>query len=300
MSEAIPNVPAKTKGKAKIVKLNKELKTLQIAYVPANSVKPNSYNPNRQSDHDFHLLIKSMLEDGFTQPIVLQSATNEIIDGEHRWTGWIVCEWIRRNNLNIDTDEGEAICRSLRDDRLGKLKQMPDLQLPVVKTEMTPEQMRIATLRHNRARGSEDYELTAQVLKDLRELGALDWAQDSLNMDDVELQRLLEDTSAPDALAADSYSDAWAPGEDGRDKDTGAAAASMTPQAVEEVRKTEERVAKAKTEEERIQIQKETDIYRLALVFSGQEAVDVKAALGDRPAVRLLELCRADLKNDTR
>ena len=71
--------------KSNVAKQYKTLETLQIQYVSPTDVKPNSYNPNRQSDRDFELLLKSMKEDGFTQPVIVQKSTSEIVDGEHRW-----------------------------------------------------------------------------------------------------------------------------------------------------------------------------------------------------------------------
>lgn len=133
------------KSKIAIADRAHALERLKIEYVSTDMLKPNTYNPNRQSAHDFELLLRSITEDGFTQPIItLPDLT--IVDGEHRW----------------------------RAARHLELK-----QVPIVKVDMTPEQMRIATLRHNRARGSEDITLAAEVLRDLRELGALDWATES-------------------------------------------------------------------------------------------------------------------------
>ena len=56
---------ARTKGKAAVEKKNVKLEKLVIEYVSVDDIKPNSYNPNRQSAHDFDLLKKSMSEDGF-------------------------------------------------------------------------------------------------------------------------------------------------------------------------------------------------------------------------------------------
>jgi ParB-like chromosome segregation protein Spo0J len=290
---------AKDKGRKAIEKKNRALERLVIEYVPANSIRPNAYNPNRQSDHDFELLCRSMQEDGFTQPIVCQQETREFVDGEHRWTGWIVVNALQRRGLPITTEN----CRAMREKRLEVLAEMPDLELPVVFTDMTPEQMRIATLRHNRARGSEDIELTAQVLRDLQALGAIDWAQDSLMLDDVELNRLLEDFPAPEALAAEEYSPAWEPTDklDGQTEETvvrdGNAPGhvivqAMTPAAIEARREEERRYAQAKTEEEKRIVKQESQLYRVHLVFAGEEAAVVSEVLGDKPAEMLLTLCR--------
>tara|TARA_Y100001963_G_C6751008_1_gene434213 strand:+ start:854 stop:1735 length:882 start_codon:yes stop_codon:yes gene_type:complete len=268
-----------SKTKKAVNKTNKVLKKLSVEYVNINDLKPNDYNPNRQSDHDFELLLKSMEEDGFTQPIVaLDDLT--IVDGEHRWRA--------ANTLGYE-------------------------QVPVVKTSMTVEQMKIATLRHNRARGSEDIELTAQVLRDLEELGAIEWAQDSLMLDDTELNRLLDDIPAPDAFMDEEFAEAWEPsdtddeekvitspdsrvtqGSQGEEINT-----AMTVQAIEKQREQEKKLAEAKTEEDRKKLAMESKFYRLSLIFSGDESDIVKEALGKQPAVRLVEWCKRHLEEQS-
>jgi hypothetical protein len=177
-------------------------------------------------------------------------------------------------------------------------------EIPVVFTDMDATQMRVATLRHNRARGSEDIELVAQILRDFEKLGSLEWAQDSLMLEDIEIQRLLEDISAPDALAAEQFSGAWEPegthhaSEDGHERSIGGAPAyeGSTPNAIERQRAGEKALASAKTDEERQAVLRDRDIYRIALTFTDEEAQIVKKALGDRPAETLLTLCKAEIE----
>lgn len=73
----------KRKGKKTVEKKNQVLERLKIEYVSVDSIRPNDYNPNRQSDHEFELLLKSMQEDGFTQPILCHKS-RVFVDGEHR------------------------------------------------------------------------------------------------------------------------------------------------------------------------------------------------------------------------
>jgi ParB-like chromosome segregation protein Spo0J len=267
---------AERKGRKKVEKMNERLERLEVEYVPIDWPKPNDYNPNRQSEHDFELLLRSMEEDGFTTPIpVLPDGT--IVDGEHRWRAAM---------------------------RLGYS------EIPVVKTPMTPEQAKIATLRHNRARGSEDLELSVQVLRDLQELGAMEWAQDSLIISDLELQRLLEDIPAPEAMAADAYGDAWNPDKthssthemtlEGREQDEGDSGTWVyagTASAVDAARERERQLREAKTDEQREIIKKDSakDFYRVSLTFYGDEASVVKRALGSAPAEALSSFCRKEL-----
>jgi ParB-like chromosome segregation protein Spo0J len=270
------------KGRAEVERNAQQLKRLDVTYIPVANIQANKYNPNRQSEHDFNLLKKSMDEDGFTQPVVAIriDATHltdpkfstytegdiVIVDGEHRW-------------------------RAAYD--LG-LK-----EIPVVIVPMSVEQMRIATLRHNRARGTEDYELSADVLRDLEALGALGWAQDSLQITDAELTALLSEEPAPLALADDDFSESWVPGTETRDNlafrtDSNQ---SLTPQAVASIRQAEQLALQAHTEEERVQARKDADIYRVVLTFSGEEGRTVKAVLGTTPATTLVTLCTNILAN---
>jgi len=265
---------AKFKGKAQVEKKNEVLKALDVQYITHDRIVPNTYNPNRQSEDEFELLKRSMTEDGFTQPIVCvqhedQKGMFRIVDGEHRWR----CS-----------------------------KELGYAEIPIVVTPMTMEQARIATLRHNRARGSEDIELTANVLRDLETLGALDWAQDSLMMDDLELQRMLDDIPAPDAMAGEEWSGAWIPSDNDSAEDgvegvehktnDGVMVKSLTVEALNRQREVEQIVANAKTEEERKMAVQEANFYRLNLVFSGEEADTVKKALGQNPAEQLLAFCK--------
>jgi len=108
----------------------KERKNLEIEYVPLLSLNPNTYNPNRHSVQSFNLLIKSICLFGFTQPIVARKGTNEIIDGEHRW-------------------------------RVASILDIENI--PVTFIELTDEEMRLATIIHNKARGTEDAELINKI-----------------------------------------------------------------------------------------------------------------------------------------
>lgn len=248
------------RGQAAIEKQNQALETLAIEYVPTGEVIPNDYNPNRQNDHEFALLCKSMSEDGFTQP-VLVGTDGKIVDGEHRWRA--------AQHLGLE-------------------------RIPIVRVPMEGAQARIATLRHNRARGTEDVELSVAVLRDLQQLGALEWAADSLEIDDGELNRLLEDVPAPEDLAGEDFSEAWEPDRDGA---LGAGAGEgtsndATPAALAANRETEARMRAARTSEERAAVQRDRDVYRVVLSYTGDEAAIVRDYLGDTAALTLLRAAR--------
>ncbi len=276
MTEKV-SAAAQRKGRAAVEKKAQALNRLEVKYVPADHVTPNSYNPNRQSDAEFNLLIKSITEDGFTQPIVVvrtegQEDRYTIVDGEHRFRAAV---------------------------RLGYA------EVPVAIAPMTLEQARIATLRHNRARGSEDIELATAVLRDLEAVGALGWAQDSLGLSQVEVDRLLQDIGAPEALAAEDFSPAWNPTPPQaitNDANTHAPASSggesmmsgQTLAASDALREREKAVSEAKTVEDKRKAAEESKVFRLSVIFADAEADVVKAVLGDSPAAGILRLCQEE------
>lgn len=262
---------AQRKGRAKVEKRARALQRLEVVYVPVDSIRPNKYNSNVQSARDFELLCKSIQEDGFDQPVIVHKATSEIVDGEHRWRA---------------------------------AKRVGMVELPVVFSDMDEVQRRIATLRHNRARGDEELETTVALLRDLDAMGAADWAKDSLDMEDLEWTRLLEDIPATD-LAAEEYTEGWEPERATTETDSagsetetaelpgqGEREGAMTEAAEATMRERQERIRMARTEEEREKAKADLDVYRITLVFSGKEAELIKAVLGHRPAQALLVLCR--------
>jgi ParB/RepB/Spo0J family partition protein len=243
-----------------VEKNNNVLENLEIDYLPVDSIKPNSYNPNRQSEHDFELLCKSIQADGFTQPIVVLKESKTIVDGEHRWRA----------------------CKALG-----------HKEVPCVLVDMTEEQMRIATLRHNRARGKEVQSLAADVLRSLAAEGALDFAKDELGLDNTEVSRLLADSQAIEleSLNADVGEDLLGP--DGKGLTDGDRETGVDTEA-DQTRAKERLLAAAKSAEEKAM--SDTDrSYRLTLMYTETEAKVVKGILGSHKAEiseRLLHLCR--------
>lgn len=140
--------------------------SMVIVEVKTVDLVPNAYNPNQQSDTDFALLCKSIQEDGFTLPVIVNdgkldaSLKNMIIDGEHRW-------------------------------RAAHVLEMPTV--PVVYKSLGQADMRASTIRHNKARGHHDPLMDAQLLNQLTKQGlsTSDMAE-QLNIDPVELDVMLD------------------------------------------------------------------------------------------------------------
>lgn len=233
------------------------LQELQVEYVSASELKPNEYNPNRQTEDEFEMLKASMREDGFTQPILcLQDGT--IVDGEHRWRA--------AQELGYE-------------------------RVPVVKVSMTEAQRRIATMRHNRARGQDDTSLVGALFLDLEKLGALDWAQEALRLSDEEVRRLvaMADTVAEDLSRGHEFSQAWEPVE--------RSTYQPPPKLEEHISYSrpvpaEELVANATSDKDGSEPERVPEpMTRRQYVITLSEAEVVDRVLGEQAARRLYELC---------
>lgn len=137
----------------------------RIVSVPVLQLRENFYNPNQQSVNDFDLLVKSIQEDGFTLPVIVNDGSIDpdlkdmIIDGEHRW-------------------------------RAAQVLEMDEI--PVIYKAMDQAGMRVSTIRHNQARGHHDAMMEANVLRSLSESLTLDEMTEALNIDPVELNVMLD------------------------------------------------------------------------------------------------------------
>ena len=129
-------------------------------------------------------------------------------------------------------------------------------------------------------------------------------------LSDVEIERMLEDAPVPDVLGDEEWTEAWEPesagqSSDGEMTDTvetqvldgssggeGKVITASTVGAVNAQREKEKKIAEATTAEERQMIKKDSDIFKIYLSFTGDEAILVKEVLGDRAAEKLVELCQ--------
>lgn len=181
------------------------LHVLTDTVMPVTNIKPNKYNPNRQSDDEFLMLCNSIREDGFTDAVLVNTDMS-IIDGEHRWTAAIVVHHLLSTGQTI----------SLSSTRAARLKRQeimdPNLMIPVKILDKDEIQRRISTQRHNKARGHDDIELAAQMFRELEAMGGLDDAIKGLDMTDEEVSRLLSyGDSILDHFPGDEPSVAWEP-----------------------------------------------------------------------------------------
>ena len=169
------------------VKIPKTQPINKIQWVPRASIKPNGYNPNAVPPPEFKLLKISLVEDGWTQPIVVDKDTGVIIDGEHRWT------------VAADPDVAKLT---------GGL-------VPVVKIKGDLCHRMMSTIRHNRARGEHGVLPMAEIVRSLLDNGHdREDVMFYLQMEAEEVDRLYERAGVPEKVArkATGFGEGWIPG----------------------------------------------------------------------------------------
>lgn len=155
-----------------------------VRWVPTTQVHANDYNPNSVAPPEMELLLLSIQEDGYTQPIVTwQTGPDEyeVIDGFHRY-------------------------------RIGVERlHLTHLPIVVVNQERTERGDRIAsTIRHNRARGKHQVGAMSDIVQ---ELSKRNWSEAKiareLGMEPDEVLRLKQITGLAELFADREFSEAW-------------------------------------------------------------------------------------------
>lgn len=163
-----------------------------VQWLPRAEIMPNDYNPNKMPPNEFELLKISILEDGWTQPIVLfedEQGRRYIVDGEHRW----------------QVSEHPAIA-----ELTGGL-------VPVVFIRGNLSHRMMSTIRHNRARGEHSVLSMAEIVKNLIEAGHdKEQIMFLLQMEDEEVERLAERAGVPSVVAREhqAFNSGWVPGKE--------------------------------------------------------------------------------------
>lgn len=163
-----------------------------IIAVPIEKIIPNTYNPNNVAPPEMKLLYDSIKSDGYTMPIVCYYAKEKdvyiIVDGFHRYRVMLEYPDIYKREKGL---------------------------LPVSVIDKPLDQRMASTIRHNRARGSHDVDLMANIIKELHELGRSDaWISRHLGMDKDEILRLKQITGLAALFKEIKFGKAWVPSEE--------------------------------------------------------------------------------------
>ena len=159
-----------------------------VQWVKADKVIANDYNPNAVAPPEMELLHTSILEDGYTQPIVVwyHDGIYEVVDGFHR------------NRVGKEYAD-------IRERIFGYLP------VVVINNDREDKGDRIAsTIRHNRARGKHKVEAMSDIVVELKRRN---WSDKKiakeLGMDADEVLRLSQITGLAEMFADRDFSQAW-------------------------------------------------------------------------------------------
>lgn len=161
-----------------------------VLWVKNDKVTSNDYNPNKVAPPEMKLLETSIVNDGYTQPIVTWINADkkkvEVIDGFHR------------NRVGKES--------SIVRDRVHSY-----LPIVVIRKEQEGKNDRIAsTIRHNRARGKHQVDAMSEIVLELKNRN---WKNDriarELGMDEEEILRLCQISGLQDIFKDDDFSKSW-------------------------------------------------------------------------------------------
>jgi len=159
-----------------------------VLWQKSSSVHANDYNPNSVAPPEMELLKQSILEDGYTQPIVSFNDGDKIIvvDGFHRNRVGRECKEV------TEKIHGYLPVVNINEWKSGKSDRMA------------------STIRHNRARGSHNIELMSTIVTELVEMGKGDaWICQHIGMSKDELLRMKQITGLASLFQNKSFSKAW-------------------------------------------------------------------------------------------
>ena len=159
-----------------------------VVWERIGSIIANDYNPNAVAPPEMKLLEHSILEDGYTQPIVSWSVNGhyEVVDGFHR------------NRVGRESTRVKERIHGY-------------LPLAVINQERSGRNDRIAaTIRHNRARGKHQVEAMSDIVVELKRRN---WSDSrigkELGMDQDEVLRLCQVSGLTEVFADTDFSQAW-------------------------------------------------------------------------------------------
>lgn len=139
----------------------------RVRWIPLEQVAANDYNPNSVARDELKLLQLSILNDGYTQPVVTfydsESDTYVIVDGFHRY---FCC----KSNPEIRARTGGRV--------------------PVVVIDKSMADRMASTVRHNRARGKHSVEGMSDLVFKMLEQGSSD--SEICNQLGMEVEELLK------------------------------------------------------------------------------------------------------------
>lgn len=165
-----------------------------VLWVPADAVTANDYNPNAVAPPEMELLHTSILQDGYTQPIVAWETapgTYTVVDGFHR------------NRVGKERPDVRERVRGY----------LPVTVINTARTDLGDRM--VSTIRHNRARGKHNVDSMSEIVVELKRRN---WTDDkicrSLGMQADEVLRLCQISGLTEMFKDAGFSMAWDVGTD--------------------------------------------------------------------------------------
>lgn len=159
-----------------------------VKWVLADLVVANDYNPNKVAPPEMELLEVSIMNDGYTQPVVTfpNDGKIEVVDGFHR-------------------------TRVSKESKIVRQRVMGYTPTVIIRKEQSNKNDRIAsTIRHNRARGKHQVDAMSEIILELKNRN---WKNEriarELGMDEEEILRLCQITGLQDIFKDDDFSKSW-------------------------------------------------------------------------------------------
>lgn len=161
-----------------------------VRWVKNSDVVANDYNPNKVAPPEMELLEVSIINDGYTQPIVTwanpEKGKTEVIDGFHR------------NRVG-------------KESKIVSKRVMGYLPVVDIRKEQAGKNDRIAsTIRHNRARGKHQVNAMSEIVIELKNRN---WTNKriskQLGMDEEEVLRLCQISGLEHLFSDNDFSNAW-------------------------------------------------------------------------------------------
>jgi ParB-like chromosome segregation protein Spo0J len=161
-----------------------------VLWVQNDKVHANDYNPNKVAPPEMELLEISIMNDGYTQPIVTwpneDKDTIEVIDGFHR------------NRVG-------------KESKIVRNRVHGYLPIVLIRNEQSSKNDRIAsTIRHNRARGKHQINAMSEIVIELKNRN---WNNariaKQLGMDEEEVLRLCQISGLEHLFNDNDFSKAW-------------------------------------------------------------------------------------------
>jgi hypothetical protein len=163
-------------------------------WLPREEIEPNDWNPNDMAEPERERLFKSLMDNGWTQPIVVHAEEHYIIDGEQRWSVAEREELARREDITPPD--------------------VPAGYVPVYGITVDENHAKVATIQHNRARGFTGADDLREYLRGLTQFGVLDSddVKERVDVNDEESRRLLDEVTAREEVGKGvEFSPPWEP-----------------------------------------------------------------------------------------